>query len=303
VTAGEALTLPGRFGAHFEDGFLLRPMLVRLHNRAKLALGTTPTPKLVLGEDGWIFFAGERLFEGHLGRDPLSPEALAVWRSSLEANHAWLTGQGMSYQVVVVPNKASIYPERLPPPLRRGTPRSRLDQWLDHMAGSRVRVLDLRDALEAAKGDGHLYYPLGTHWTYRGAHVGYVATLDALGRADLTPTSWGELPLELGRVESWGQQLSLEDVLTGPDERRPAALPPEAARGHGREGPRVLVFGDSFTDAWGALLPRDAAAVRFADWTFSRGEVERFKPDVVIQQTLERNLIRDPRAGAERSAR
>ena len=63
-------TFPARFEAYFADRFGFRGTLLRWNSVAKAGwLGVSPTPKVVIGRDGWLFLAGHAMDDWVAARD------------------------------------------------------------------------------------------------------------------------------------------------------------------------------------------------------------------------------------------
>jgi alginate O-acetyltransferase complex protein AlgJ len=216
---------------------------------------------------------------------------------------------------VIPPNKETIYPENLPNDLARARPQSRLDQILDRLrrTHSAVHLLDLRPALLAAKSSGQIYFKTDTHWNDRGAYVAYVAIMEAV--KDLLP-NWNIVPQPRDNfiAESspyvQGDLARMMDMSNDyPDEwlslRRkiPFTTPAGAMDPRGIAVtdvndptlPRLVFYHDSFAIA---LVPMLGPNFRRVFWSFNYeldpAAIEREKPDVVIDEFLERNLYVDP---------
>jgi alginate O-acetyltransferase complex protein AlgJ len=84
--------------------------------------------------------------------------------------------------VAVPPNSATIYSDKLPPWARSESGPTEYDLLLKALAVRRVRAVDLRPALLAARHHGNTYYQHDTHWTGRGALAAFNAIATALGR-------------------------------------------------------------------------------------------------------------------------
>src|SRR5205085_4893779 len=86
------------------------------------------------------------------------------------------------YLVVAAPDKQSVYPEFLPRLARRRGP-APLDGLLARCRRDPdLCVLDLRDALRAARPAGRLFWQTDTHWSPTGDYAGYASTVGALAR-------------------------------------------------------------------------------------------------------------------------
>lgn len=307
-------SFPKAFEAWHGDTFGLRDKLLRWHNMLRwFALKSAPSERIVLGAQDWIFSRFNSALSDHRGALPLSTAELELWRVLLERRSAFLAERGIDFRFVVAPNKNQVYPELVPPRFAPIGP-TRLDQltrWLPER--SDARVLDLRPALRAERandrGDDLTYFPLGTHWTERGAYAAYAAVLGSLAGG-----SGVGAPLERSAFDvaprgddgdSWGGRLYMADLLRqanlGWTVREPRARMVEGELGSAFERferpdatalPRALFLHDSF-----GLPLRPWLAEHFREldcrWTtdFDAEEIEAERPDVVIQLYVESTLM------------
>jgi len=170
---GKSLTaFPSNFERYFDDQFGFRDQLIHLHHLIKLQwLGVSPTPKVVLGKEGWMF---DRDTVQYYEAPPLVPEALENWRRFLEERQAFVAAKGYPFLLVFAPLSSTIYPEYLPDSVRHLPRTSRLDQLLAYLrTNSSIPTLDLREALLSAKKTERLYQRTDTHWNELGAFHGY----------------------------------------------------------------------------------------------------------------------------------
>lgn len=164
--------------------FALPPLTDLLY---PFGISTSPG-RVLIGHDGWLFLGNE--FEHIIadGRRSSTPKAIADGErigSAAEAWHTWLRGNGVKlYQLMIAPNKESIYPE-LMPFWARPLPPTATDAL---MAGTdSTRYLDLRAALKQAKATQPeaLYFKTDTHWNNLGAGIAFRAFAQEL--AGTTP--------------------------------------------------------------------------------------------------------------------
>lgn len=316
----QALTSSTRFmrdlKAYLPDHYGFRGSLVRGHALLTLkGLGSSPSTRVLLGKEGWLFLNDEGATDQYRGLKPLSERDLVRWQRLLERRAAWCASQEARYLFVVTPNTHSIYPEFLPDgvtQIRRDGP---LDQLLAHLRaqGSPVAVLDLRGPLREAKARERVYDRTDTHWNGRGAYVGASAIFGALGLEPLPRTALretrevrpgGDLAGMLGLKQDLSEE-ALGLVPLAPQAQlrpwSPEALEPyrsrcnDAADSTGGSGPTAVVFHDSF-----GLLLRPFLAERFARasylWNvigFEQAPIQALRPAIVIQEVTERYLIRD----------
>ena len=322
-------SFPRRSEQYIDDHLGFRAELIRAFTRLHLALfGSTPTEKLLAGQDGWFFY-GDRDALAHYRRiDPLRPGELTRWQTVLEERRDWLAARGIAYVVLLVPDKHEIYAEFMPPSLPLAQGQRPLDQLTRRLQeSSTVEVVDLREALQREKANRRVYHKTDTHWNQMGAYAAYRATLERL--STLLPALADAEP----RAVEYGQQrvpglglaslVGLEPVLLEEDltaelihprarivrEYRPRydqRVRRQSPFAHGVPDPslpRAVMFRDSFGSA---LVPYLSEHFRRILYVWERDVdpflVDREKPDIVIQQIVGRLLERRPRSMAELAA-
>jgi alginate O-acetyltransferase complex protein AlgJ len=314
---------PAKFEAYFSDQFGFRRRLIHWQNFIKVAaLGVSPSAKVVLGRDDWLYFSDIEL-DYYRAIKPFRPEVLEQWRRQLESRRDWLAARSIPYLVVIAPNKSTIYPERMPAAYNKVEPRSRLDQLLEHLKSrSSVVVVDLREPLLAAKSKHQVYYRTDTHWNSRGAYVGYTTIIEVLAKwfPDFKATPRSEFPevefhqrgrdlASLMAMRDYYKDTFFDMTITKPklahqvhEAPNPNKPPPKP----GRRGenfvfaqpnpklPRAVMFRDSFCDRLMPLLSDHFRRIVYCwQYVFDYELVERERPDVVIQEVVERALMDD----------
>ena len=150
---------------YLPDHFCFRGTLVQWY--ANLMLGlfhASPSREVILGSEGWFYYAGERTIDDYRCVSPFSDSDLDSWQAMLERRRAWLAERGIRYLVVIAPNTPSVYPEYLPGCVRRVASESRLDLLVRRLRErTRVELLDLRWPLIQAKPSERVYERTDTH--------------------------------------------------------------------------------------------------------------------------------------------
>jgi hypothetical protein len=311
--AASLRALPEQLTRYFEDHFAFRQRLVRWQAIVRLqGLGVSPSPSVIKGRDGWLFYADDEAMADYATAPPFADSELELWRQTLQETSDWLRGRKIAYVLVIAPDKHVIYPEYMPGTIRRKAV-SRIDQLVSHLRQhSTVRVLDLRPALVAAKDRERLYHRTDTHWNDRGAFVGYQSIIDSLTGEVPALRSPSRSAFESRVVRSAGLDLAgmlgLTEVLHEEDlvlvPRRPAAArilePPHPNHRlmHPRivteapiRGPRAVVFMDSFGPGLVRFLSEDFSRVVYL-WqdNVDLQVVQQEAPQVVIQELVGRAL-------------
>ena len=318
LKGGVLRSFPACFDDFYNDHFGFRSLLAGWLQVAQVRwLKISSTPKVILGKKGWLYFTDMPPGNDEAMR-PFTSEQLARWQHLLEARRDWLAARGIRYLFVIAPDKQSIYPEYLPQACQRrqgGGPRR--DQLLAHLrAHSDLVVLDLAEPLRQAKSHERVYHQTDSHWNARGAHVAYRQIVTALA-------AWfpGMEPVPRGAFDEVSRQCiggdcamllnlheriteeSLELVARTPPRARPTdpnvpwPLPPWWPRADleqpDRRLPRAVIFRDSFAGPLIPFLSEHFQRIVYV-WqgypVFDRRLIEQERPDVVIQEMVERKL-------------
>lgn len=301
---------PEQFDAFFRDHFGFRERLIRWHSVLEVRyLRESPVPNVIVGDDGWLFYAGfsdgidVRDFAGH------SPAASTVdgWLRRQLTRHAEYTARGIRYLIVLIPNKQTVYPESMP---RRYGPHApgALDAWLAQArAHPELEVIDLRSILQAHR-DESIFYKADSHWNANGAFYAaqaivarvrawfpsveplrredYIVTTSPRPVADLANMlalndAFPEMSYVYERPASSGARMTRSDGLRRVWERPGAPLP------------RVLLLGDSFGKELADRLADSFSRVHYYD-SMRGGQkddlVAEERPDVVVLALVERYL-------------
>ncbi len=321
---------PAGFEAWHDDHFGLRSQLVRGHNLVvSRVLASPPNDEVVIGRDGWLYYAGQSNIEQYRALTLMPPELVRGWELYLAMVREWVEDHGARFLLVIGPSKPSIHPEHLPGTIRRVGTRTRLAQFTDELAREgRQWVLDLSDVLLAARAERPTYQKTDTHWNSWGSLVATRALVEELRASGAFPAVE---PLSLDdytsaeRVQEGGDiaelmgltrffpEVDLVFEYVGP--RRTTwtdePLPPSMFAYHEPRAsvlldpphpppPRALCFHDSFGPYLASFLPRFFARVAFY-WQYqpSAEALAQEEPDLVLQEIGERVLIRDELKGGD----
>ncbi len=317
----DMLKYPRRYEAYFNDHFGYRIWLIRVHHRTKFQLlGMTPSPSVMIGKEGWYFYARERVVEYYRATIPFSEEQLAEWQQVLEERRNWLAERGIRFLFVIPPGKHTLYAEYLPDWMTRVGKKSRLDQFLEHMqASSDVEILDLRDAFFEAKKRERIYHRTDTHWNDVGVFVACREIILRLSKwfpaakpspeSDFTCKRVLGPGLDLARM--LGQQKSIKEEMLVLVPKKPrlaqrvdaadiAAMQRCKKRGEtivteceNGQIPRAVMFRDSMAVALVPFLSEHFGRIVYL-WTYGwEAEIiERERPDVVIYEMGERQFMK-----------
>ncbi len=299
--------------AWFSDHFGLRSTLVRLNARVEYGLNASPSPSVIRGRDGWLYYGESDAVEDYVSRSPLTEREVEAWRETVVRSRDWLRARGTAYVFTIAPDKHVIYPEHMPASMHQVGPSRRMDQVLEAVAASGVAV-DVRPAVEAAKSGERVYHLTDSHWNARGALVAYQSIVAALRAQDpAVPAAWKRSDfeeveretggLDLARMMGLNRMLREVDLALVPKRRRLAKVvdPPgadlSAELGRlvtaipGSHLPRAVIFRDSFTTALAPFLAEHfSRAVFLWQKDFIPEQVTEEGADVVIYEIAGRHL-------------
>ncbi len=170
----------------FDRGFYLDASLSRLMTAIDYRVfGRVADRTVLVGRDDFLYplvsESGDYLYlEDFTGRDPYTRDQLDRLAKALSLRSIAYANAGATYLPVVIPSVQSVYPENLPGGLGEGKGRTRLDQLCAYLDGEDVTLLNLTDALTAAKAYGQVYNNTEDSLSALGAFAAYRAVLDAM---------------------------------------------------------------------------------------------------------------------------
>jgi hypothetical protein len=304
---------PAKYTKYFSDHFGFRNLLVRANFIIRYdLLGVSPSKQVVIGKEGWLFYAGEGAIEDYRGITKFNAVTLDKWAKSLEMKRIWLEKQGIRYLFVVAPNKSTIYGEYLPDSYNRVRQKTALDELMEYLKQhTSVEVVDMRPALRAAKENQRIYIRTDSHWNEYGAFIAYqeimkpvikwfpslrTATFDDFlikkhrgGGGDLTSMIGGtdfikEEYVSFKRLN--GHSLKIENI-------NDQTKSPVTVEHKDKTLPRAIVFRDSFLSWVAPFLAEHFHYSRFYwnywnPWVDIEEMVNTQKPDIVIEEVVER---------------
>ncbi len=294
-------------------------------------LHKAPSDKVLIGQDGWLYYTYPYQVADRQGLVNYSDADKGFWRYVFQRRQDWLAERGVTYVLVIAPDKKTIYPEYYPSQYPVIYPdNTMLDQFLETLQNtSTVNMLDLREPLLNYKnysGDTRLlYHKTDTHWTPLGSYIAYQYIIDNLrqyepdiprlegGHLIYDPTSeWifdEDLAIMTNLREEFTQpfpaltvapsyQCATEVPYTGilwPDKATQTYCPDNDVN--------IIVFHDSFFKVARPYLRESFGTVtffyrlRFEPW-FWEAEMEALIAEtgttIVVEEIVERSLPRLP---------
>lgn len=307
---------PMRFEAFLQDNLGFRESWLLAHRWIFLnVFGVSPSPKVLIGDDGWLFLWSNHAPEAVLPNDLEASVAVEKWARHVEDLEAGLAARGMIFQFVVAPNKHTIYGEHLPWRLGAMRKTTRLDLLMDRLKRSPVKIVDLRPPLLQEKQHADVYWRNDSHWNDRGAFVAYKVLMSDLSRrlpevfppwrrSDFGIKVQGTRHGDLAHMIGVQKRFAVPREIWRPRRKRLATLrksedtSPSADRNYDHVDqalPSALVFRDSYFTGlkeYYAEHFRHMMARRRA-WV-DLDVADQLKPTVVVFEISERYLQRNP---------
>ncbi|MCP4112437.1 MAG: hypothetical protein GY749_44080 [Desulfobacteraceae bacterium] len=293
LTADALKKYPGEFDVYFMDQFGLRDKLYYLYDIIMVNLGVSPSYKIMLGKNGWLFLDDVGVIDDYRNVRSFTPEELETFKACLESKYYRLKKQNIKYLFVIVPNKHTIYSEHLPSGIKKLGNKSKYDQFTEYMQNSAVPVIDLRPALISAKEKYRIYHKTDTHWNSLGADIAQYEIVRFIN------TVWPDIepyPARAGKItwkEGKGGDLANVMGLSGYfKELRPETNMPDSLKK--KNSKRLLIFGDSFSNALIPYLSHyfsySNRILKYANQSLLEKYVKAEYPDIVIEESIERHL-------------
>ena len=307
---------PGNF-TDFPTKFWGYDELVRGYTALRLnVLRDTIFGDVFIRPGGWLVYTGETSVSDYQNASPFTGAELSRIQQNLDGLDQRLSHEGITFLVVIVPGKNTIYPEQMPGQILQLGQVSQTDQLLDYMKqhGGQARILDLRPALREAAQQRQIFYATDTHWNPYGIWTGYREILNALqsdfprlqphaledyryvssgpGSGDLSE-EWlqGLVQEEMFQLQPRFNRRTVQRVLT----QGTAMVPGRVVATYNPDSslPRAVIFHDSFFNGMIPFLS-DHFSWAVYRWAFQVDEifVAGEKPDIVIYEVTDRYLTR-----------
>ena len=301
-----------------------RAKMSELNTRLQYSLfGTSSKPDERIGRDGWHYYYTDDILDDFTGSNLLSEEALAESTGMLIALRDYLAVKGAELQLLLVPDKKTIYPEYYPAGIVNPDGTSRTDQIVTYVnENTDLHLRDVRAALTAAKESGYTVYSPrvdNAHWNRVGGYIGVKETLDAMREYMPAVPTLPELtdctvtPFETSRMFNDAVKVTEDEYEVDPGfacmvTESPEYMDrfagiayggvPEVYKRHYVNSdsslPRLLFVGDSYSTLMFFSIQYcfgETVFLHTTDMSALPDVVETFKPDVVLVESVERMLV------------
>lgn len=159
------------------DHFFLRQELITLHNRLSAVVHTSGAEDVVLGRDGWLYYAST--MDNYTGQNLMTRRELFSAATNLELMANYCREQGREFIFVIAPNKNSLYAENMPD-TGISDPRQNAKNLYRELTARQIPYVDLFALFDAREEP--LYFAHDSHWNSKGAALAADAINDAFGK-------------------------------------------------------------------------------------------------------------------------
>jgi len=302
--------------AFVKDHFPARTRLIGGLNWLRYQVGDSGVSSVIVSRQGWLYLDNGT----HLGmvgaRTLVRAGEIDRWTAQIDRWTRAVAKNGGHFYLLIPPDKERVYPEYAPSWYvpQPNTPAEQLARAAQ-ARGLENFIYLLPEILRVKSESPPAYGPHDTHWTGNAAHAAYLALADHLRTTDSPISAWPidrytgsyktaeDLQLMLGITE-WIAKApfpllhhpeTVKKVKTVWLTEKQAAQSPFMTETGNSDGPVLLLVGDSFR---GALLPvlqphfRRIISTHYTDQGIFRQDlIDRFAPDVVVLEVVERDLV------------
>ena len=298
----------------FNNSFPGKPDLITLYSFLRLKLGDKVFSQVLVGKDGFLDYTNNGNLDDYQNTLVLPDDYTASLQKNLQMINEYLKKKNIILLLVVPPNKATIYPEKLPDKIVKINPESQLDKLVSLLKKQGPDILiDLRPALLKGKKTERLFYKTDTHWNARGAFIGYVGIMNFLSQTypELKPNLSYHSNIIRGEITSHDLPnlmgaAFLKEPWTSIDMDNSALKSVEITDSQGFKSttytipgsrlPRALIYHDSFFNplleplASHFSLSTFAHILTYSETSLPVNQIEITKPDIIIIEVVERSL-------------
>ena len=236
---------------YLKDRIGFRPMLIRSYNQLLYTLfHMANNPGGVIGKQDYLYL--ESYIYNYTGENFVGYKKVNRVSSQLKYLQEYLADRGISLFTVIVPSKASFYPEFIPKRYIKPYPINNYKAYIHSFDSLNIDYIDLNAYLISLKNSSP--YPMfprnGLHWTYYGMAVGMDSVIKVVEKKrnlDLPEFTWEE-PFQL-RAKNGFRDYDAESFMNLYFELPRDSMPYPKFSFHTdstKQKPKTVVIGDSY---------------------------------------------------------
>lgn len=286
---------------YYNDTIAYRSDLISLYSRIYSSLSMLQGIYFD-GKKNYMFLNTKDSLDDYFGIDFSESEKSSI-RNYINKISQYCENNNIRYLFVSVPNKEEVYSEFMPDVFKKDrlTSKSRVDRILDEIGNK--YVLNLKSVLLKFKNDNNfpIYYKKDTHWNDLGAYIGFREIMNNLYTIDYefyidTIDDRSQINTTMGGYPFWETRYSIVNFLKNINVEK---ICDDGRYRHYRTKnalvkKKLLVIRDSFSTALTQYFIKVFSEVILVHWQNiknSISEIEKYHPDIVIDQTVERYVL------------
>jgi alginate O-acetyltransferase complex protein AlgJ len=306
----------------FDDNLSFRNYIISLTNFAKVKyFGISPVGNIEKGLQDWFYYNEPGIVKTFSGERRYTEQEKSNLKQILQKRLEFLNSKNIEYVQIVVPNKLTMYPEFLPKSIAKINDDTALVQYskiAESIKG--FKLINLKPNLQKSKESNPIFYKTDSHWNHNGMIVGYEKLAELLGGKikmidsnsfkRLTEDHVGDLSFFMNTrsyILDIGQKFFQVTEPKSANQNKILSYQTIEDTGEKVEYekwinsnpnlPSAVLIGDSYTDAMRPFLAENFGEMYYYKNTngFAYNEIEKIKPDVVIQIFNESQLINVPK--------
>lgn len=307
--------LPDELQHFYDDHMGFRQFLILSKNlfESKILNFQRINQSVIIGKNGFYFYNTiiPKLPNYDYSKVYFSPLELLNVKNELEEESIWFKTRSIPYLIVIAPDKEAIYPEYFPYPVLTNIRLDQLENYLEK--NSSVRLIDLRKVLTNAKSKNIiLYYKGDLHWNQYGAFYGYQEIMRQF--SGINPEVYVPELSDFDVITTTNELITGDLVrigmLTQDPESIQSKLIPKSNFLEKKKLKKLFIYGDSFAQTivegekmgLAYFLPFSFEQVHHETYITEKeraenklnplelDQIEIEKPDLVIRETVQRNL-------------
>ena len=306
-----------KYKAYFNDNFGLRSLLIKANLQIKYwFLNKSPVPNsVIIGKDGWLFLSPEKDIIISDKADYLHPKAVKILVESFVNKTKEFKKYGITYYVMLIPEKSYSYNEMLPVGYDKERVKGRFDQLLELLQSNpELNIINSNEVILNGKNNikDPLYLKYDAHWNTNGALLAYHNLIAELKKAypklnvrkekeykkTFTTTFKGDLAKQMNMMEYFGDK-EYKHLCFGTNTSHDTVVYSQKSSFSyayentlNNEKPDILFLHDSFGVPLIPWLINDfhiVHSLRIFDYNFDVKALAKAGPKIVVHEMVPRN--------------
>jgi len=291
---------------YFSKNYGLKESLLEYYLNFKInTLKESALPnQVVKGKNDWLFLGNKhhKSFNNAFGNDDFTKKKASQINNNLKKISTYLDSEKIPFYFVIAPDKNQIYSEQLPFQLKKNN--TRTNKLIKKIKSeTNINCFSLHKVLIENKHKSELYIKTDSHWNSYGAFIGYQEIMKKINTQNLFKTEKIE---DYNIIETLNFSGDLSNMLLSSkkasniifERKKPNNIEVISYTSYSQHyknkngSGKLMIYRDSFTNALTPFFNNTFNEVIYIrGHNLNRKLINSFKPDVIILEKIERNLI------------